>query len=225
MSQEAFRFDMHIHSAYSCDGLLSIEHLLEYAKRMNISAVAITDHNTIEGAQKAQRKDPHNNPLIIVGEEISTDCGDLTGIFLQEPIRSRIFAEVIDEIHEQNGISIFPHPMRRKKFPENEVMKKLDFFEVINSRTSELKNDGAAALSTEFHIPAIAGSDSHFGWEIGSAWNSELGNDPTDEEDLRLTLNSKNFEIHGIEVNPLIRKSNMMLSYLCKQVRKSCIQR
>jgi len=223
MEQE-FRFDIHIHTAYSCDGNLSLELLMDLARQAGLGAIAITDHNTLQGAQRAQQQFSGLRPLIISGEEISTEYGDITGIFLSEEIRSRVFAEVIDEIREQGGLSIFPHPFRRKKFPPADQIGKINFIESINSRTSCEKNNAAFSLATELKRPVIAGSDSHFSWEIGNAWNSASVPAEPEPDDVRSLLLEKAFEVHGLPVNPLVRKSNLMLSYLLKNLRRTCGQ-
>jgi predicted metal-dependent phosphoesterase TrpH len=225
MNQTEFRFDMHIHSTYSCDAIMSVRQVLDVARRRGLSAVALTDHNTIAGAQKAaQEIAPTNRPMIIKGEEVSTECGDIIGIFLEDPIRSRLFPEVIDEIRDRDGISIFPHPLRRKKFPSRDLIERIDLFEIFNSRTSPENNDAATHLAREVKKPGIAGSDSHFSWEIGSTYNVISGNLPANEEDLRKLIRNRCFEIHNPPVSPLTRKTNMLLSYCCKRLRRSCIQ-
>ena len=221
MEQE-FRFDIHIHTAYSCDGNLSLEHLMVLARRSGLGAIAITDHNTLKGAQRAQQQFSGLLPLVIPGEEISTEYGDIMGIFLAEEIRSRVFADVIDEIRDQGGLSILPHPFRRKKFPPAGQIARVNFIESVNSRTSREKNDAAFRLATELKRPVIAGSDSHFSWEIGNAWNAaDIPAEPG-PDDIRSLLLANAYEVHGLQVNPLVRKSNLMLSYLVKNLRRTC---
>ena len=223
MDQE-FRFDIHIHTVYSCDGTISLEHLMDLARQAGLGAIAITDHNTLRGAQMAQRQFSGVHPLIIPGEEISTEYGDISGIFLNEEIRSRLFVEVIDEIRDQGGLSILPHPMRRKKFPPSDQIAKINFIESVNSRTSREKNDAAFHLATELKRPVIAGSDSHFSWEVGNAWNSAAVTEEPGLEELQSILLANTFAVHGLPVNPIVRKSNLMMSYLLKKMRRSCCQ-
>jgi len=136
-----------------------------------------------------------------------------------------VFAEVIDEIRDQGGLSILPHPFRRKKFPPSDQIERIDFIESVNSRTSREKNDAAFHLAAELKRPIIAGSDSHFSWEIGNAWNAADGPAEPGSEDIRSLLLADAFEVHGLPVNPLVRKSNLMLSYLAKKLRRTCNRR
>ena len=48
------RCDLHIHSIFS-DSDMRVEDIFKTAKDKNISCIAITDHDTIEGLKEAQR--------------------------------------------------------------------------------------------------------------------------------------------------------------------------
>ena len=85
MRQE-FRFDIHSHTVYSCDGSLSPEYLVKLARRADLGAIAITDYNTIRGAQEAQLQQSEDCPIIIPGVEDSTVFAVIIGIFLSEEI-------------------------------------------------------------------------------------------------------------------------------------------
>jgi len=218
MEQE-FRFDIHCHTSYSCDGSLSPEDLIRLARRAGLGALAITDHHTLRGAQVAQRHLSEDQPFVINGEEVRTEFGDIIGIFLSEEIQSRVFEEVLDEIRDQGGLSILPHPLRRKNFPPSDQVSRINFIESINSRTSTDKNNDAFRFAMELKKPVIAGSDTHFSWEIGNAWNTVKVFREYDSEELRSLLLANTFTVHAIPVNPLVRKSNLMLSYLLKKIR------
>jgi predicted metal-dependent phosphoesterase TrpH len=214
-------FDCHCHTAYSCDGNLTPENLAERARRSGLGAIAITDHNTMRGIQNVREQYSRDQFLIIPGEEITTEFGDVIGIFLNGEIRSRIFAEVADEIRDQGGISILPHPLRRKTCPPSDQLAGIDFIESINSRTSEEKNIAAGTLAHDLKKPVIAGSDAHFAWEIGNAWNAVVVPEHCGPEDLRASLLAGTFHIYGREVSPIIRRSNLVLSYILKKIGRS----
>lgn len=67
--------DLHIHSHYS-DGTDTIEQIIAKAKALKLTQIAITDHNTIEGALYAQSLKKDNDIDIIKGIEISCDHED-----------------------------------------------------------------------------------------------------------------------------------------------------
>ena len=52
--------DLHTHSNYS-DGTLTPEKLVELAKKENLSAIALTDHNTITGLPKFLKSAKENS--------------------------------------------------------------------------------------------------------------------------------------------------------------------
>jgi 3',5'-nucleoside bisphosphate phosphatase len=63
--------DLHTHSTYS-DGTLSPEELLEEAQRLSLRAVAITDHDTLEGYAAAMPVAERYGVELVCGVEIST---------------------------------------------------------------------------------------------------------------------------------------------------------
>ena len=76
---------------------------------------------------------------IIVGEEINTTDGEITGLFLNDEIPSGLaLEETIDRVRDQDGIIYIPHPydrLRKKSINSN----KLDFADIIEIFKSMLK--------------------------------------------------------------------------------------
>ena len=96
------KYDLHIHSKYSSDGVLDPEKIVKIAIKRGLNGVAITDHNTIIGGLKAKNYETEDFK-VIVGSEISTERGEIIGLFLKEEIKPGNVQEVISEIKEQNG--------------------------------------------------------------------------------------------------------------------------
>lgn len=63
--------DLHVHSTYS-DGTLTPSELVLHAKQLNLSAMALTDHDTIEGIPEAIDTGKQHALEIIPGVELST---------------------------------------------------------------------------------------------------------------------------------------------------------
>ena len=63
--------DLHVHSNYS-DGTLSPKELVELAKQSNLSAIALTDHNTITGLESFLASAKDSGIEAIPGIEFST---------------------------------------------------------------------------------------------------------------------------------------------------------
>ncbi|MCK4781605.1 PHP domain-containing protein [Candidatus Parcubacteria bacterium] len=174
--------DLHCHSKYSPDGYSSIETILEKAKQENLVFIAITDHNTIEGAVKAQKIASDFGVEVIIGEEIDTKVGHLIGLFLSRHISPwRTLSETIKEIHEQGGLAIAPHP---GSFPSGiplsiiaKVFNHLDGIETFNGGWNSViwigkkKQKQVERLNREiFHLASTGGSDAHISSQVGSGY-------------------------------------------------------
>lgn len=64
--------DLHTHSYYS-DGSLSPKELIKEARALGLSAVALTDHNTIKGLSEFMSKGAEYGIITVAGVEFSTD--------------------------------------------------------------------------------------------------------------------------------------------------------
>jgi predicted metal-dependent phosphoesterase TrpH len=159
--------DLHIHSKYSFDSILEPSKIIKVAKEKDLAGVAITDHGTIKGALEAKRFNQDPNFLVIVGCEVNTDIGDIIGLFLRKELLSRNSREVIEEIKEQGGIVVLPHPCRDHKLTDD-LIEYIDIIESFNSRSNRCENFYAKELAMKHNKPMIAGSDAHLAREIGS---------------------------------------------------------
>ena len=64
--------DLHTHSYYS-DGSFSPVEIAQEAKRVGLSAVALTDHNNVGGIEEFLQECEKQNIEGIIGTEFSTD--------------------------------------------------------------------------------------------------------------------------------------------------------
>lgn len=164
---EDLYFDCHIHSKYSHDSLMRPGQILKQAKKVGLTGVAITDHDTIRGSLEARRLEKEIGVTVIPGVEVLTDFGDIIGLLVNEEIRSRGWDEVIDEIREQGGVAVLPHPYR--EHPDDpELAKAVDLIEVWNARSTVEQNERALELARRLRKPGIYGSDAHTYAEIGN---------------------------------------------------------
>ena len=100
--------DLHVHSNYSKDSLITPKELIFYAKKSGLNAVAVTDHNQIEGSLKIAKE---TDFLVIPGMEVSSADGHIVALNLQKLIPRGLSArETVDKIHEAGGIAIAVHP-------------------------------------------------------------------------------------------------------------------
>lgn len=165
-TRQKMLFDFHIHSKYSHDSLLQPKKIVRMSKKKGLSGVAVTDHNTIRGGIETFRLS-NFGLMVIVGAEIKTELGDIIGLFLNEEIISHNALEVIDEIRDQGGIVVLPHPFRKGKNVAHELLNKIDVIEGFNARSEHIANLRAQEYAKVKNLPAIAGSDAHISWEIG----------------------------------------------------------
>jgi PHP domain/PHP-associated len=103
--------DLHIHTTASDGG--EVAAMLERASVQQLDAVAVTDHDTIEGALEARRF-AHRNKLalaVIPGVEVSTSEGHVGALFVMQAFPTGLsMHETIDLIHEAGGLAVAHHP-------------------------------------------------------------------------------------------------------------------
>ncbi|MDO8538494.1 MAG: PHP domain-containing protein [archaeon] len=172
------KLDLHTHSHYSHDSITKPETVIKKSKELGIT-FAITDHNTATAWPKLKEISRKENIPIIFGEEIMTynnekKFGEIIGLFLQQEIKPKNFAEVIDEIKSQDGLVVIPHPFDsfRHNFKAIDLIKhKIDLFEVFNARCYlNSFNSKALAFAKSSNFVQSAGSDSHTPQEYGNAF-------------------------------------------------------
>lgn len=103
--------DLHIHTNFS-DGD-SVENVLHAAIEAGLDAIAITDHDEIEGALQARRLVHEQQlPLAVVpGIEISSKDGHIGALFVTRKIPAGLSAsETVRRIHALGGIAVAHHP-------------------------------------------------------------------------------------------------------------------
>jgi hypothetical protein len=191
--------DLHIHSKYSRDSLLSPRLILKVAKKKGLSAVAVTDHGTLEGAREMVREARRSNELLALsGVEVKTSIGDVIGLFVEEEIAARDFYDVIDEIKRQHGIIILSHPFRNHKEIPKQALSDIDLVETLNGRSSNRENSKALVMALSYDKAIVAGSDAHFSFEIGCV-RTVFSDQVTDLEELRKLITAGERRLIGRE--------------------------
>lgn len=149
--------------------------IIKIAKKRELDAIAITDHNQIEGALEAQRY-ANGKILVIIGEEVFTSSGDILGLFLKERVTAFEAKEAVAHIKSQGGIAIKPHPFVDTMSIEEDVCKMLNGCEGFNARHAKtshcegpLGDPKVAEFARHYNLALTASSDAHFYSEIGNA--------------------------------------------------------
>lgn len=166
------RADFHSHTCYSHDGYQTPRELVERAREVQLDRIAVTDHHTLDGALRARDLDPDR---IIVGEEITSRDGiDVIGLYLTKCIARRLpLEQVVHEIRAQGGVVYLPHPFAYLLLARQRAERAfplVDIIEIWNSRAFyQAWNRRASELVRARGLPGAAGSDGHFGFELGRA--------------------------------------------------------
>src|ERR1700693_2621751 len=107
------RVDLHLHSNFSHDGQSSLEELVARSHEVRLDRIALTDHNTVEGALELALMAPH---LTIVGEEAKTREGEVIGLFITKRRPPFLPPEdVMDLVHDMGGLTYIPPPFDRHR--------------------------------------------------------------------------------------------------------------
>jgi len=211
------KYDLHIHTKYSSDGVLEPARIVNTAIKLGLSGIAVIDHNTIRGGLEARQFESENFK-IIVGSEIQTDRGEITGLFLTQEVEPGDATSVISDIKSQGGIIIIPHPfdeMRHSALhPTEEDVQYIDAIEIFNSRCVFQKyNRRALDFAREHSLPVVAGSDAHYSNEIGSSGII------TTDDDIRKAIIENNVEIFGKRTSILNHARTKVLKTWRKAVK------
>jgi predicted metal-dependent phosphoesterase TrpH len=157
--------DLHVHTSYSKDGESSVEEILRAAETAGLDVIAITDHDTVDGAKKAILLP--SSVLVIPGIEVSTRQGHLLVLGVTEIIPAGLdVVETVNIARRMGALLILPHPYhvwrhgvaRRKKAG----MSVVDAVESFNSRyIVGSANKKAARIARRLGKPCVGGSDAH----------------------------------------------------------------
>ncbi len=167
--------DFHIHTKYSMDCNTSPKEIISRCLETGLNCIAITDHDSVEGAIEVQSLAPFP---VIVAEEILTPQGEVIGMFLKEGIPSGLpIEQAISHIKAQGALVCLPHPfdtfrgLRLDSKRIEELVEQIDIIEVFNARSPIPRcSTKAQALARKYGIPGTAGSDAHTPDEMGNTY-------------------------------------------------------
>jgi predicted metal-dependent phosphoesterase TrpH len=182
-SVKSYKVDLHSHTGHSKDSLCPAGALLDAAVRRGLSGLAVTDHDTLDGALQAMailERQPQCYPglTVLPGEEVKTREGELIALFIHQTIPPWLTPEeTITRIRDQGGVVLVPHPFDRVRGSRlraealERVAHLVDGIEVFNARTTiDGDNHEAVAFARRHGLLSTAGSDAHVSWEVGHAY-------------------------------------------------------
>jgi hypothetical protein len=189
--------DLHLHTTYS-DGAPTVEQLLAHvAARTDLRVIAVTDHDTIEGALRARELAERRGAAfeVIVGEEVSSREGHIVGLWLRERVAPGLSAaETVAAVHAQGGLAFAAHPFFRSRRPSRPGMPMMqgvgrllkgipfDAVEAINGTPCLQMANLRARRFNRHHcrLPEIGGSDAHILAAVGKSHTLFPGRDGDD---------------------------------------------
>lgn len=165
--------DPHIHTNSSPDSTITINQLLSGILAAGINAIAITDHENMEGYKRLKNSPSFKNILLIPGIEITTTIGDLIILGLEKPIIFHDPLVLIEKNKQEGGIIVAPHPFDENRKSIGNLCAKIgvDLIEAYNGRSSPKANREAKEFASALNIKMIGGSDAHKKEDLGSVVN------------------------------------------------------
>jgi predicted metal-dependent phosphoesterase TrpH len=166
--------ELHSHTCWSKDCVIDFPAILRLMDKRGIDKIAITDHNTAEGAKRFAQTAPDR---VIVGEEIMTDRGEILAYYVQETIPAGLTPdETIRRLRDQGAVISVSHPydrLRKGAWHEADLVAiadRVDAIEGFNARCIYAEDNAKAlAFAREHHLPITVGSDAHSRVEYGRA--------------------------------------------------------
>jgi len=174
--------DLHVHTypASPCS-VARVEDVILEAKRIGLDGVCLTDHNYIWDKARVEELRRKHDFLILRGNEITTDQGDMLVFGLERPIQGIIkLDELRILVSEAEGFIIAAHPFRGfllfgsgqlgltpEKAMERPLFKKVEGVEVLNSKVTEKENRFAAEVAKGTGLAGTGGSDAHQVSDVG----------------------------------------------------------
>ena len=183
--------DLHIHTRVS-DGD-QLNRIFAAAIYQKLDAIAITDHDDIDGSIEARRQ-VHKRRLkfaVIPGTEISSKDGHIGGLFLTRNIPDKLSAkDTVDFIHDAGGIAVAHHPYTppildrifNTKLGCGDLIKEVPFdaVECTNAVPGYGSNFNIAAHESmkknHIHLAVTGSSDAHFAAFVGKGKTFYSGN-------------------------------------------------
>lgn len=175
------------------DGLISPRQLLDRIEELELDVIAVTDHDTVDGAiavrDLARERDSRID--VIVGIEVTTTRGmHLLGLFVEESIRTFQSVEyTIEAIIAQGGVPLAPHPMSPltpslgRRTIERLLHKgyPLAGMETMNpTPAGKITRQRVQEWNRQWNLAEFGGSDAHFRQHVGAAYTTFPGQDGAD---------------------------------------------
>ncbi len=202
-----FFIDLHLHTspASPCSSV-HVDDVIKQAKQIGLDGICLTDHNYVWDPETVKNLRQKHNFLILSGNEIITDQGDMLVFGMYKKIGGIIKLEDLRaEVDSSGGFMIVAHPFRGflnfgvtdiGLTPENaaarSLFKYVDAVEVLNGKVTERENDFALKVASILKLPVTGGSDAHEAVAVGK-YATCFADQINNEKDLVAALKSGNY--------------------------------
>lgn len=179
---EGLVIDLHVHTseASPCSSA-PLGDLVTEAKRIGLDGICLTDHNHVWDPKALVELRRKHDFLILRGNEIATDQGDMLVFGFDEDIKEIIrLDELRSKVVKTGGFMIAAHPFRGfltfgigqlgltpEKAMERPLFQHVDAVEVLNSKVSDKENRFSSQVAAGLGLPGTGGSDAHEVEEVG----------------------------------------------------------
>lgn len=205
--------DLHVHTTYSKDSLITPNDLVYYSKKRGLNAVAVTDHNSLDGAFRIAKE---TDFLIIPGMEVSSRDGHIVALNVSEFIPRGLSAvETVERIHRAGGVAIACHPyVYFKGCLRDNVCATFDAIEVINARATPFKKsvEKAEEAAKKLRLSRVGGTDAHYGPQIGYGYTVIEAAEPSVEAVAKALVDG-HCQAFGQPVPPVLNFQQQVLRF------------
>ncbi|MBU2552064.1 MAG: PHP domain-containing protein [Proteobacteria bacterium] len=196
--------DLHVHThpASSCSSA-PVDEVIQEARRIGLDGICLTDHNHVWAPDQAEALRQRHGFLVLRGNEITTEQGDMLVFGLEKDIKGIILQRKLrQEVDAAGGCMIVAHPFRGflvfgvgetgltpEQAMDRPLLKLVDAIEIMNGKVTVQENEFAAKVAAGIHLPATGGSDAHEVVEVGK-YATRFFDTIRNEQDLIAALKS-----------------------------------
>ncbi len=163
-------FDLHVHSVASRCSSLSLEAILENARRCGLDGVCITDHDTMDMRHQVREGIQEDGLCLLVGMEYATAEGHFLIFGPFEDLHPGLSAEeVLRRVASAGGAAVAAHPFRAGACAHERLIRRglCTAAERINGRNQPEENREAEQWFERYSLVECGGSDAHTLEELG----------------------------------------------------------
>lgn len=163
---------------------MSPEVVVREAKEAGLDGVAVTDHNTLRGLDRALNAAVKEGVIVVPGAEITAHEGTKAPHILALGLNPEYIKntplphmqkpeDVVKWIHDHGGVAIATHPGKhagvfRERLPYDDLERMATQFDAIQTLNIQHgRNISAEAIADKYNIPKIGGSDFHVLGQVG----------------------------------------------------------